>query len=118
MYDKTGSQTHIWLPKADVDRLRAEAYDLNERLADCKEELLRVCAEVAELRAEHTPRPMAEAPRDLTQILAYWRPMCKWVETYYDERYEGWILPNQNTCSDSGFTGWLPLPPAPTEDKP
>jgi hypothetical protein len=71
------------------------------------------------------PRPMSEAPRDGTRILAWWPPLTEdegndgWLTTWWGHQVnrveEGW----ENACewerpdSDYAPTMWLPHPNAP-----
>jgi hypothetical protein len=84
----------------------------DEMTAMIVRENARLRAQVAELRAAQTPRPMAEAPRDGTWVILWtagrWNILCS--------RGEHWIDDENRVYLANRTSVWLPLPPAPTTE--
>ena len=89
----------------------------DEMTAMIVRENARLRAQVAELRAAQTPRPMAEAPRDEWILLCY-ADGSRNKSRAWKGRAGAWIEEDGIGTDAKGAIGWLPLPPAPTEDKP
>jgi hypothetical protein len=89
---------------------------MDAKVARRDAEIARLTAEVAELRAAQ-PRPMAEAPRDGTEIRLYIKGLVL-KAVWTSDGFDRWFLPEQHfpVVTDDEADGWLPLPPAPTTE--
>jgi hypothetical protein len=110
--------------QGEITRLRAEVAELraeNKRLDDLWHEsngwALERGREAEALRAAQ-PRPMAEAPRDGTQVLLEFESGIRMMGRWLKDHGGAWELrPNFISAKDSVFVGWLPLPAPTTEAK-
>lgn len=88
---------------------------LDEEERERKEDRARAMARIAELesalatlRAAQTPRPIAEAPKDGTWVLA-WTASVGWAVLRHLDSYGGWVLASHPTGTYNP-THFLPLP--------
>jgi len=86
-----------------------------DELATLRTENERLQSRVAELEAAQTPRPIEDAPRDGTMILAYRKSLKTWGVAYMDGHMWNVSPYGGEWLDDDAFSGWLPLPPATTE---
>jgi hypothetical protein len=84
----------------------------HELILALSNDVLRLRAEVAELRDAQTPRPMETAPRDGTEILVW--QQGEWALVSFDTG--DWYTQDGVRFDVAPYALWLPLPPAPTTE--
>ena len=105
----------------ELDKARKDAAGQNKRAHKAEQEAKKLHAEVMyaiaqikELRAElarlTTPRPIAEAPRDGTRILAYMPSTETWMVLVWLVRKECWACPDFPHVGYYDPCHYLPLP--------
>lgn len=105
------------LAKAREQDLVFSLADTEQLLMGTEERLGSAMERIKELEEENarltTLRPMSEAPRDGTEIVAQFSPNAGFV-VVCSESGDLWSEADGYMHYDSDFTGWLPLPtPAP-----
>ena len=111
-----GDQDQGQVPITDDNRGSHLATELCVEVSRMRDRITRLTAEVAELRAAQTPRPMETAPRDGTQVLLELESGIRMMGRWLKDHGGAWELrPNYVSAKDSVFVGWLPLPAPTTE---
>ena len=91
----------------ELDKARKDAAGQNKRAQKAEQEAKALRAELARLT---TPRPIAEAPRDGTRILAYMPSTETWMVLVWLVRKECWACPDFPHVGYYDPAEYLPLP--------